>query len=361
MTATSSHQRLVWIDHARAAGILLVVSGHAVLSLERSGVVTDLTVLKAVETAIYAFHMPLFFVLAGMTHGLAKPSGPGGMARALFWTIVVPYVLWSLAWVGLKAAFPGASNVATGITAPWQILLGPVDHFWFLYVLFFVRIAWYAVDTTSSPLVRHAALVVPLAASFVGFPPMEGVFTPWLLFWAAFYGVGVVLAGSIGTLRAPLLATLAVGGLGIWAGGLWMNPVLLDDGVGILRVLVALAGSFAVLALAILAGGGVGRIGRLVAFVGEASLAIFLTHTIVGALVRVALRRLDLFTPEAFLLLYVALGTALPAIAYLVVLRLGARYDISLARLVGFGTARRSHYLPSAERPRPVAGPTAPA
>ncbi|HUG61424.1 MAG TPA: acyltransferase [Methylomirabilota bacterium] len=358
MSVIRARERLVWVDHARAAGIVLVVVGHAVLSLERSGVPVDMDLLRAVETAIYAFHMPLFFVLAGMTHGLASKPGVAAAARSLWWTIVAPYLIWSTIWVGLKAAFPAASNTATGLTSAWEILWIPVDHFWFLYVLLIVRLAWYAVDATGSAMLRKLAVVAPLAVCFVGFEPGGGVFSLWLFFWASFYGVGVLLGTTIGALRRPTLAVIVAAGVAVWAGGLILVPSLLPAGVGIVRTAVAIGGSLALLAAAALAPVRGGAMSRLVGFVGEASLAIFLTHTLVGAAVRIGLRQTDLLTAPLYLIAAVGLGIVLPALAYFAVLRAGAQLSLPLARYVGFGTARDSYYIPHGGRLPDAAGPT---
>ena len=65
-----------------------------------------------------------------------------------------------------------------------------------------------------------------------------------------------------------------------------------------------------------------------------------------------------MLTAETFLVFAILFGVALPAVAYLAVLRLGARLGLPLARYVGFGTARNSAYYPVAARPEPLAGPT---
>ena len=53
------NDRLAWVDNAKAFGMFLVVWGHT------SGIHQD------AKELIYAFHVPLFFFLAGT---LAKPK-----------------------------------------------------------------------------------------------------------------------------------------------------------------------------------------------------------------------------------------------------------------------------------------------
>lgn len=50
----ATEKRIEYIDIAKALGIMLVIAGH---------VTSSTTVIKK---EIYAFHMPLFFMLSGM-------------------------------------------------------------------------------------------------------------------------------------------------------------------------------------------------------------------------------------------------------------------------------------------------------
>jgi fucose 4-O-acetylase-like acetyltransferase len=46
-------KRIEWVDTAKGIGILLVILGHTIL-------------LPFISVPIYAFHMPLFFLLSGL-------------------------------------------------------------------------------------------------------------------------------------------------------------------------------------------------------------------------------------------------------------------------------------------------------
>ena len=59
------HQRQNWIDIAKGVGIILVVVGHAGRGLQSAGLTDEGWLLPLMDRAIYAFHMPLFFVLSG--------------------------------------------------------------------------------------------------------------------------------------------------------------------------------------------------------------------------------------------------------------------------------------------------------
>lgn len=57
--------RNLWVDYAKAIGIVLVVYGHVVRGLLNAGILQDAEFHGLVDSVIYSFHMPLFFFLSG--------------------------------------------------------------------------------------------------------------------------------------------------------------------------------------------------------------------------------------------------------------------------------------------------------
>jgi fucose 4-O-acetylase-like acetyltransferase len=124
------------VDAAKGVGILLVIAGH----VWWRGPVRD---------AIYAFHMPLFFLLSGY---MVRPQPTGGLilrqARSLF----LPFGAFSLILItadlaieGLRGVRPIFPDYRTGIETillRTESLRGPFTILWFIPCLFFARIAW---------------------------------------------------------------------------------------------------------------------------------------------------------------------------------------------------------------------------
>lgn len=87
-------QRADWIDAARGLGIVLVVLGHCLRGLVAAGVLADGPVFQIVDRAIYAFHMPLFFLLSGLVFEKAWMQRPFlefilRWGRRLLWPLVL--------------------------------------------------------------------------------------------------------------------------------------------------------------------------------------------------------------------------------------------------------------------------------
>ena len=59
-------ERNVWVDYAKAIGIILVVYGHVARGVFNAGLPMDEARFVLVDSIIYSFHMPLFFFLSGL-------------------------------------------------------------------------------------------------------------------------------------------------------------------------------------------------------------------------------------------------------------------------------------------------------
>jgi fucose 4-O-acetylase-like acetyltransferase len=82
-------ERETWVDQARWVAIALVVIGHVVGPLRGSSVVA-----KTISDFVYVFHIPALVLLAGWGARRASASGRG--LTRVFWSLLVPYVLFQL-------------------------------------------------------------------------------------------------------------------------------------------------------------------------------------------------------------------------------------------------------------------------
>jgi acyltransferase len=160
---TQPTTRVVWIDRAKAVGILLVVVGH-VAALPRE--ITDY---------IYRFHMPLFFMLAGAV------ASPGRLAEGFRpWVVrqarglVVPYLFfWAISagwWLVIRnIGEKAAESAGVPLRAPLDaFFLGTGESLfinpplWFFPALFVAAVAFWPVWklTRGRPLMLAVSFVV---------------------------------------------------------------------------------------------------------------------------------------------------------------------------------------------------------
>lgn len=321
-TEPAAKPRDLSLDVAKGVGIILVVIGHAWRGLESAGMIGDQRLFQTVDHLIYNFHMPMFFLLSGMTFqswALRRPVGEAAWSRVtrLLW----PLLLWTYLFAAARLA---AGDHANAQVEGWQSLafwpLPPRDHFWFLWALFLQQLAVLAlIRFVTGPLSAPAWAV--LAALVILASSVTPGLTPWT-FGVATYA-GAFLAGlALGQTNwrpegALTCAFAAVVFIGLQALSFQLPHTLLPRqllGVGLSLVALAM--------IRILASGRPTAPLRLLAWLGLASMGIYLAHTIFSAGTRAVLAR---FTPD--LTLHMILGTLAgiigPLLIYVLIRRIG--------------------------------------
>lgn len=139
-----THTRIVWLDHAKAIGIFFVVWGHMCRSVPYSTAIAD-----AISRYIYAFHMPLFFMLSGIVFGYQLPQkrkfsfGPEIQRRIR--KLLYPYAFWCVIYTLIDctdSAFYGRSILSAFKNGVFDTLTGMKGPMWFLYTLFIIEIVF---------------------------------------------------------------------------------------------------------------------------------------------------------------------------------------------------------------------------
>jgi fucose 4-O-acetylase-like acetyltransferase len=137
------------IDMARGLAILLVVFGHIVARADPAGV----NWYEPLRRAVYAFHMPFFLYLSGLTAALSGTvltprAGWAGFAKRRARRLLVPFFgLGALILVGKIAASHwmfvdhSPSGLVSGVGALiWHTADSPALSIWYLFVLFVLSV-----------------------------------------------------------------------------------------------------------------------------------------------------------------------------------------------------------------------------
>jgi fucose 4-O-acetylase-like acetyltransferase len=293
---------LPWLDTARGIGILLVVYGHGARALP--GILPHPATFRQIDEIVYAFHMPLFFLLAGLVSAKSLDRSRAKYLKGKFVTVVYPYVLWSAVYWILEIVF--AREVNSPIEPDAILLIGwkPIEHLWFLYTLFVCQM----VAAAAWPWRRLLAAI----SLWMLVGPLPAITVP--AFWAEFpwFVVGLLLApfamNSDFELRrqlAPLSAlavAFAAAAWGLHGYAAWERVtvfLLAATGISLTLVCASLLQS-----------------NRVLGYLGAASLSIYLLHTIFSAGMRAFFFAFHPIDPLALLAVTLVAGIVGPLVIH---------------------------------------------
>jgi fucose 4-O-acetylase-like acetyltransferase len=318
--------RVNWIDAARGIGIVLVVLGHVERGLVGSGIARSAGWLD-LDFVLYSFHMPLFFLLAGLNapRGLSRGSKHYLLSKVT--TVVYPYFLWSiiqgLTLVSMSSLTNGKYNIDDLLQIGWT----PMSQFWFLYTLMMIHITVSIIGNRILP------LIIVGVVSFVAsqFYPLNSVLERYF-HCLPFFALGIALFRFIGAVdelrpvRLPYVAALWLTfGVSVYAS--WAFDSVNFDRWSNLPA--ALCGIAAVIATAKWM-----RERTLKGFVylGVASMTIYVMHILAAAGLRILMSKLRIPPMD---LLYAAACTAIglgaPLLAHTLLSRFGLLPLLGLA------------------------------
>lgn len=296
MTPAATRPRIAWIDGAKGLGIILIVLGH-LASVEQP---------SAFYVYIYAFHVPLFFFVSGLT--LKPGSRPvGAMLADKTRTLLVPYLCYALlgylfylaGYAAAQAAGLAIDQFGYGPWRPlWGVLYGTLGEgrlvntpMWFVVALFCTFVIGYLINTFVRPMALRWALVLVLAAA--GIVASRHGTWPWSL-PSALVGLVFFQAGHTHAVHGrwppsargaaawfvPLFALTLASGVN---GFVTLADMVL--GHPLLYAIFAFAGTYATVLLV----QALGPRAHWLAWIGQHSMAIMVIHMLIIRVVKVGL------------------------------------------------------------------------
>lgn len=137
-------QRVESVDLMKGIAILLVVLGHAIGAITSSHTIVNIPESFFISyEVIYSFHMPVFFLIAGLFIERWTRKGWREAFKKKIYRLAVPYFAWGFLMAVYKQLGSSYANSQEGI---YTFLLSPFvpwNIFWFLYVLLFIQILYY--------------------------------------------------------------------------------------------------------------------------------------------------------------------------------------------------------------------------
>lgn len=315
-------ERNVWVDYAKAIGIILVVYGHVARGVFNAGLPMDEGSYRLVDSIIYSFHMPLFFFLSGLFfYDSLMKRGRTGLLVNKIDTIVYPFIVWSLLQGLLEVVLSNYTNGQVTLTEVLSLLWMPRAQFWFLYALFFIFVVCtfiYALfDRRAFP-----ALFIAFATLYVFKEPLSiDTITRFVFGNAVFFALGVWFNEIKGFFVERCVALSALFGVLFLAGQYVFHVTFgLNYEVGGAPVLaLATVSILFVVSISMWAGRSPNR---FMMYVGASSMTIYLMHILAGSGARVILSSfLGVDSVALHLIVGTVIGLAGPLVAQVIIER----------------------------------------
>lgn len=275
--------RSAWVDVARGLGIILVVYGHALRG--NYGPFDAASWQGVQDRLIYSFHMPLFFILAGLFLWGSIGKDRRGFLAGRWEQIIYPYLLWSLITAAIKLQLARFVNSPIDWHEVWQIPFKPIEQYWFLYALLVHQL----IAAIAYP--RKWLLLAVTVAGLCLFVSLGG---GWIVVRSMFYlpylVVGIFALPMLQALAGASFAARAAVAVGAW---LVFAAISASGLLGAIPMAHAYAlgfsGSLGLIAAAMLLAP-VAALSRPFVLLGQASLVIYVAHTVFSAGVRIGLK-----------------------------------------------------------------------
>ncbi len=159
-----NNARKDWVDYAKGIGIILVVYGHLLSSGYHAGLAIPDRFFELSDSMVYAFHMPLFFLLAGLfVEGSLQKRGAAEYLKDKLLKIAYPYFIWSILQMSVEVMFSSQTQKGAGFSDMLAIVYRPWGQFWFVYALLLMHLVFTLVSKAgkfSMPLLYLVSLAL---------------------------------------------------------------------------------------------------------------------------------------------------------------------------------------------------------
>jgi fucose 4-O-acetylase-like acetyltransferase len=327
-----------WLDYAKAIGITLVVLGHVIRGLRTDMVGARLDDYLTLDFLIYTFHMPLFFFASGAVFGSRLSYAPHQFVRALVIGLIVPYTIWSIAFVLMQQPISSHVNHLYNIDRLSHIWQHPIAHMWFLYALIFIQVGFYVGYRVGG--FSGMAVVGGLCLLSYLFPESAvsvDRIAPGAANGGTFFGIGfaaIVSARFYKWKASPALFLI----LGIVSWVIFAVTMLRMPEYKVLAPVAAAAGVLMAVAACLMLPRARGLL-AIVALIGQSSIAIYVLHVFFGAALRMFLYRVHVTNCDLHVVSETAVGVVFPTVLFVLANRFG------LSPHIGFGPTRKLQYL----------------
>lgn len=233
-------QTFTEVDIARGIGVFCVILGHALKQTGEGG-----SILNALLTFLYSFHVPLLFILSGFVAvkilSFDSFQVRLGYIKSRVVRLMIPYIFISILYTPVKIILSRYAIKPFTLGDLKYLLIGesPDVSLWFLYVLFLGSVICALILTERTyPAVLAVSLILAIVSYIFGWTFR---FPMYFVYFVAGIGLRKYYDRFRDSIRSPLAL---IGALLIFAGG---NLLIHFRGLEIMTILTAFTGTLLIL------------------------------------------------------------------------------------------------------------------
>ena len=344
-----AHHRLDWVDVAKGFCIIMVVTMHSTLGVEKAAGATSW--MGALVEFARPFRMPDFFLISGLF--LSRVIDRDW--RTFLDRRVVHFLYFYLLWLTIQFGFKGPGMVMDeGVAALLRayvlaIFVEPFGTLWFIWMLPVFAVVVRLTRKVPVPVMLLVGAALEIAPIMTGHVAIDEFCERFVYFYAGYALARGVFGAArwTGGHRSPALV-----GLALWA---LVNFAAVASGwstVPGLSLALGVAGALAVIATATLLVD-IPRVGRALRFLGEHSIVVYLAFFLPMAAMRTALLKTGIIPDLGLVsLITTVFAVVVPLVIWWMSLRLGWNFLFERPAWAHLGGRRPG------KRPAVIAEPT---
>jgi fucose 4-O-acetylase-like acetyltransferase len=209
----NSNNRIKWIDACKGFTIILVVMGHVADGYLNAGLFLPYkSILTYSRCLVYSFHMPLFFVLSGITFYIAyvEKNRKNKFIYQIVNLIWIYFIFSIIQWCFQKL-FNGSVNNSYSLYDLILIPIKPIALYWYLYVLIFLYMISYKIvgNKIRNITIFLITICVSLFAAFYKFNN-TGFPLRLILYFFAFFWMGIIIISNLDVCKNRCIVTISL-------------------------------------------------------------------------------------------------------------------------------------------------------